>query len=375
MKESTIKTINIHIEKLEENMIIGQDVINKDGKKLINQGYCIKDLERVISLLQNYDIHFVNIHILDDQDELSVNEEDFIIPDIKNMDLENKRDEEIINFKENFNQTKKCIYTDFNHLLCGKPITYRTLQEHTKEHLKIFSIGTNIFQLIEIMRKMDKTIYTHCYHVALTSYCIGKWLNLADEDLEELFLAAIFSDIGKLKLPKALLYKTEPLNALEKKKIQEHVFHSYHIVEPYLSISSRIKQSILSHHEKIDGSGYPIHMKEKDIPLFAKIIAVADTYNTLTSENLSCATVLDTIKTMETTYKNQLDTKILYVFLQRIGDCFIGQKVKLKNQEIGEIVFINHRFIQKPMIRLLSNQKIIDLSSASKPFYIQELVV
>ncbi|WP_053954925.1 HD-GYP domain-containing protein [Inediibacterium massiliense] len=372
METPIIQTINIPIENLKENMIIGEDVINDDGKKLVNQGYCIKDLERVISLFQNYGIDFVNIQI---QEDSSIHDDDFIIPDIKNMDVENKREEEIIDFKENFHQTKRCIYTDFNDLLCKKPMTRETLKEHTKKHLKIFSIGTNIFQLIEMMRKMDTTIYTHCYHVALTSYCIGKWLNLVEEDLEELFLAAIFSDIGKLKLPKAILYKTEPLNALEKKKIQEHVFHSYHILEPYLSISSRIKKAILSHHEAINGKGYPIGIQDEEIPLFSKIIAVADTYNTLTSKNLSSATVLDTIKTMETDYKNQLDTKILYVFLQRIGDCFIGQKVKLKNQEIGEIVFMNHRFIQKPMIKLLSNQKIIDLSSAPKPFYIQELVV
>lgn len=367
-----LKIIQIPINQLKENMVIAVDIIDPHGRMLVGKGYEVKSPTRIKDLLDKYTIK--SIHIYVHQDKSSAKEV-FPIPDAKDMSLINALDEEIITFKESFSSIKERISTDFQHILEGKDFHINTLKEHVNHHLKIFDLRTNVFQLIEFMRKMDKTLYTHCYQVALTSYTIGKWMGLSKNDLEELFLAALLTDIGKLQLPKGLLSKEGPLSYEEKIEVQKHAIYSYHLIKPYMNISHKIKQAVLTHHEQINGKGYPLRLKASDIPLYSRIIAVADVYNTLITEKYGTFTVFDVLKKMETEYKSLLDLNILYTFLKYIGHCFIGQKIRLNNKETGEIVFIYNKQFNKPLVKLFSNNKVIDLSTYQSGLKITGLVL
>ncbi|QXM06912.1 HD-GYP domain-containing protein [Crassaminicella indica] len=368
-----LKTVKLPVNQLAENMVIGVDIIDHEGRKLIRKGYKIKSPDRIKDLLKKHNIENIGIHLC--EIEYLKNKEELPIPDAKDMSLINTLEEEIVYFKESLPTIKASISTYFQHILDGKEINPTTLKEYTKENLKIFNLRTNIFQLIEIMRKMDHTVYTHCYNVALTSYTIGKWMQLCEKDLEELFLAAMLTDIGKLQIPKEILYKKDSLTHEEKIEIQKHTIYSYNLIKPYSCISYKIKQAVLTHHERMNNTGYPLRLKASDIPLYSRIIAVADIYNTLISEGIGIFTVFDVLKNMETDYKKLLDLNILYTFLKYIGQCFIGQKVKLNNNQLGEVIFINNKHMNKPIIRLMSSNKIIDTNKYSHNWKIKEFII
>ncbi|QZY55281.1 HD-GYP domain-containing protein [Crassaminicella profunda] len=368
-----LKTIKIPLTQLAENMVIATDILDHQGRKLISKGYKVTSSQRIKDLLDKHQLKNVEIHVY--KNNPFRKEEELPIPDAKDMSLVNTLEEEIITLKESLPSIKKRISTDFQYILEGKELPTNVLKQHTKANLKILNLRTNVFQLIEIMRKLDNSIYTHCYNVALTSYSIGKWMNLSEDDLEELFLAAMLIDVGKLQVPKEIIYKKGSLSYEEQMEIQKHAIYSYNLVKPYTCISHKIKQTILTHHERIDGKGYPLRLKASDIPLYSRIIAVADVYNTLITEKVGTFTVFDVLKIMKTEYKNLLDLNILYTFLKYIGCCFIGQKVKLDNQEIGEIVFINDKQINKPLIKLLSTNKIIDLNTYRPYWKIKQLIL
>ncbi|MEA1940465.1 MAG: HD-GYP domain-containing protein [Candidatus Caldatribacteriota bacterium] len=123
----------------------------------------------------------------------------------------------------------------------------------------------------------------HSERVAETSVAIAQELNLSDKDIENIEYTALLHDIGKIGIADNILGKNSNLTNKEFDKIKEHTVMGAKIIEPvdFLKDSSK---AIYHHHEKYNGSGYPDGLKEKDIPLLARIIAVADAYDAMNSD-------------------------------------------------------------------------------------------
>jgi len=111
----------------------------------------------------------------------------------------------------------------------------------------------------------------------------GGELGWSGADLEMLEFAALLHDVGKIAIPDAILRKVEPLTPDERNTIHLHPYHSAQIVKPVEPLK-RIVPWIYHHHERWDGDGYPDGLAGEDIPLASRIIAVADTYNAMTTD-------------------------------------------------------------------------------------------
>lgn len=141
-----------------------------------------------------------------------------------------------------------------------------------------------IEKLTTIMKKLqekDGSTKEHCLRVQKLSMKIAHELNIDDAKLDDLFHAARFHDIGKINTPTEILLKPANLTEHEKRIINNHPIESYKMIVDVFG--EDIGQMVLQHHEKIDGSGYPFGLKSEEIKLGAKIIAVADVYDALTS--------------------------------------------------------------------------------------------
>jgi len=129
----------------------------------------------------------------------------------------------------------------------------------------------------------DKYTENHSYRVSVYATKIAAALGLASERIEDVRAAALLHDIGKLDISRELLYKAAHLTEQEYVEIQTHVDKGAHLLEPVGGALRRVIPIILAHHDKFDGSGY--HPVQGDqIPLEARIIAVADVYDALTSD-------------------------------------------------------------------------------------------
>lgn len=141
-----------------------------------------------------------------------------------------------------------------------------------------------IEELTSIMKKLqekDGCTKKHCLRVQQLSMKIAHQLNMDDTNLDNLFHAARFHDIGKINIPTNILVKPTSLTNEEKKIINTHPIESYKMIVDIFG--EEIGQMVLQHHERINGSGYPQGLKNNEIKLGAKIIAVADSYDALTS--------------------------------------------------------------------------------------------
>ncbi len=156
------------------------------------------------------------------------------------------------------------------------------------ENAKLYSKIKKIFKetalsLALAIEKRDPYTGGHTKRVFHYSKLIGEKIGLKGEELEELELSAILHDIGKIGIPDSILRKKEPLTEEERKIIEKHPVVGAEIVMG-IDGMEKIVKGIKYHHEKWNGTGYPEGLKGEEIPLFARIISIADVLDALTTE-------------------------------------------------------------------------------------------
>jgi len=164
-----------------------------------------------------------------------------------------------------------------------------------------------------------KDHYTQGHSQKVSAYAalIAEAMNMNDAEVEEIRLGAVLHDIGKVGIPEQILNKSGPLNPEEWELMKSHVVFGAKILEP-LTPLARIREMVLHHHEFFDGSGYPDALCGEQIPLGARIVAVADAYDTITSDRTykKGRAASDALSELERCSNAQFDKKIVEVFVQ-----------------------------------------------------------
>jgi len=164
-----------------------------------------------------------------------------------------------------------------------------------------------------------KDHYTQGHSQKVSAYAalIAEAMNMNDAEVEEVRLGAVLHDIGKVGIPEQVLNKSGPLNPEEWELMKSHVVFGAKILEP-LTPLARIREMVLHHHEFFDGSGYPDALAGEQIPLGARIVAVADAYDTITSDRTykKGRAASDALAELERCANAQFDRKIVEAFVQ-----------------------------------------------------------
>ena len=210
------------------------------------------------------------------------------------------------------------------------------------------------------MPNEDELTYNHGLNSALLAGVFAKWMNLSEKDTETLILACFYYDIGKLKLPYDILWKTGKLTDEEYAVMKKHPAIGYTLVK-YTSLSEKIKDAVFMHHERMDGSGYPQHLQGNEIHYFARYIAIIDTYIAMASPR-SYRNALTPLQILEHFEKNleKYDTEILMPIMQRIGDAQLGSTVQLSDGSVWEVFIIHPAKISRPILKN-ENSEVLDL--------------
>jgi HD-GYP domain-containing protein (c-di-GMP phosphodiesterase class II) len=140
----------------------------------------------------------------------------------------------------------------------------------------------HVLELVDAIEAKDRATLGHVSRVSSYALAIGKRLNLSPQDLRALVLAAQMHDVGKIGVPDSILAKPGRLSAEEFTEVKKHAPRGDEIARRVPALRG-LAPVIRAHHERLDGSGYPDGLHDNDIPLLARIIAVADTYDAITS--------------------------------------------------------------------------------------------
>ncbi|HEY2459214.1 MAG TPA: diguanylate cyclase [Candidatus Acidoferrum sp.] len=157
----------------------------------------------------------------------------------------------------------------------------------------------------------------HSQKVAAYAALIAEALEMSDVEIEEVRLGGVLHDIGKVAIPENILNKNGPLNPDEWETMKSHVVFGAKILDP-LTPLARIREMVLHHHEFFDGSGYPQALSKDSIPLGARIIAVADAYDTITSDRTykKARNASEALAELERCANAQFDGAIVDVFVR-----------------------------------------------------------
>lgn len=230
----------------------------------------------------------------------------------------------------------------------------------------------DVFDMLHNMRQVNDSAYAHSLNVAIISRIIGKWLHFSNEELDTLTLAGLLHDIGKTKIPDEVLNKDGKLTDEEFQMIRNHPKYGYDILKSQ-PLNSHIKKAALMHHERCDGSGYPMGLTMEEIDDYALIIAIADVYDAMTAARSYRAPLcpFEVIAEFEKDGLQKYKPKYILTFLENIANAYQNNRVMLSDGTSARIVLLNHRRLSKPLVQL-DDGACIDLEKS--PLYIKAII-
>jgi len=335
-----LRTRTIFTEDLKVGMITAEEIIVGEtvlvGKNIILTEHIIDKLQAFYSFSRLY-IYINEKNNLKELAELKKVEGEFT----------------------NISNEVKSIFNNNSNLTIKTTIEIR---EYSKKLKNIIDTNNSILKNILLHGSKDDCIYRHSINVAALSSLIGKWAGFSQADCKSLITASMLHDFGKTKISNDILYKKEPLTKQELKIIKEHPTVSYKEIKKIPYISDNILFGVLMHHERCDGSGYPLGLKGDSIHPFGKIIAIADVFDALNSnraykDKKNPFEALNIIR--EESIKGKLDYNLCDIFLKGLSNFYIGQEVLLSNNLQAKIVQMDINNITYPL--LISNNEFIDL--------------
>ncbi|MFP4011049.1 MAG: HD-GYP domain-containing protein [Spirochaetaceae bacterium] len=215
---------------------------------------------------------------------------------------------------------------------------------------------------------------------AIVSSLIGRNIGMPRHRLIHLATAALLHDAGMLRLPNEIVNKKGPLSPEEGQTIRTHPVHSYKIVTRELRYPEEIGRAALQHQERWDGQGYPKMLSGEDIILFARIIAVVDSFIAMLSRRPYRSSMIGytAMRNVLSDNGRRFDPQVLKVFIRTVGIYPVGSVVLLNDSSIGRVLEVNHSAPLKPRVKIMIDAEgreyrddegqVIDLAEERKLF-------
>lgn len=352
--EKKIKSLKF--SQLEEGMIVAKDVEN-NGSVIIRQGMELN--EHIIEKLKNiFVVGTINVY-----------EENNTITAKENKVIEFNRIEN--EFNEISDGLKRIFDNDLSNDNDDLLSDIKDFSKKIQEEIKSQEL---VIKNIVLHGSGSDVVYRHGVNVSALCALLGVWLGMSDDEIKLLIYSAMLHDCGKIKIDHKILYKPGRLTDDEYKEMKKHSAFGYDMVKKLEDIDKRVSYGVLMHHERVDGSGYPLGLKDDEIHPFAKIIAIADVFDAINSNRgyKSKKAPFEALKIVKEESLGKLDYNYVQVFLQHIMSYYLGEEVILNNGDKCKILQMNINDIQRPL--LVKDGEFIDLAE-HKELYIEEILL
>lgn len=234
---------------------------------------------------------------------------------------------------------------------------------------------TTLFSYISlILVDEDRMNYAHSLNVALISKIFAKWFRFNEDDTNTLILSGFLYDVGKFMLPNDIIWKPDKLSKMEYDLVKTHAFYGYYLLSKTPNIPQNVLAATLQHHERVDGSGYPQGLSGNEINQFAKIIAILDAYEALTSPRTyrRPKNPYEAVQILSTDGYTKYDASYIKNFLTYLVEELKGNNVRLSNGMEGVVVMNNPHHLSRPYVQL-SDNNIFSLGD-NKDVYITDII-
>lgn len=263
-------------------------------------------------------------------------------------------EEELIAARLVHTKTKEAVVSMFGEARMGKSI-------HVEEAVALvddisLSMERNSNALLSLIRlkTADEYTYLHSVAVCVLMVALGKQLGLRGEELKQVGVAGLLHDIGKMAVPSAVLNKPGKLTDKEFDIVKTHPRKGWEILSAVLKANEPALDVCLHHHERVDGKGYPERLSGDKLTLHARMGAVCDVYDAITSERCYKKgwEPADAVKTMASWRTGHFDEKVFHAFVRTIGIYPNGTLVRLKSGRLGLVIEQSGKNLMTPLVKV-----------------------
>ena len=343
----------VSLQELHPGMITAEDIYAPGSSRLLlPSGFVLTS--KSIARLEFYSVFSIKVRNDPKDDKLPE-------PEYASFSERVRSSEEFVSFSRNYRNDIASFKTSLNDVVHrNKPLDTGLLLAETLDLLQTENRRVNLFDMLTNLRDYDDSTYAHNINVALICNIFAGWLHFSENDIRTATLCGLFHDIGKLMVPEEILRKKGALTQKEYELIKTHTTKGYQKLRE-LGIDTRICNAALMHHERYDGSGYPLGLEGEQISPYASIVGIADVYDAMTAARSYRGPLcpFEVISLLESEGYQKYAPKYLMTFLENIVNSYLLNTVRLNDGREGTLVYVNKDKYSCPTIKV--GEEYIDL--------------
>ncbi len=325
----------VSVNDLSGDEILARPIMDISGRRLLSQGVRF----RLNYLNKLNEIGISSIYI---EDEISEDiEVEDVLCDVTRLHAKQIVSEELTRFYK------------------SKEIDTEKIQKTTGMIIEeVLSNKNDLINLRDI-RIQDEYTFSHSVNVCILSTLLASKLGLPYDKIKSIGEAGLLHDFGKMLVPSEILNKPAKLTPEEFEEAKKHTIYGYNTLKGDPNIKPTVKVAVLMHHERLDGSGYPLGITGDKIHYSAKICAICDVFDAMTSCKIyrNALSISDAVEFLHSTAGIYFEKEYVDVFLKHIPIYPNGTLVLLNNGLIGIVIKNNKANLTRPVVRMLYNPK------------------
>ncbi len=338
----------IDVDSLEVGMVLGEDILDETGTLMALHN--AKLTEHIIDTIKKLNFTIVAI---DDQPQVK--------QELLSKDEKDKLIQYVIRYINKKDFYGRRIFNEVNHNIM------KVVNQLIVEESALYTISR--------LKEINDYTFNHALNVCMLSGVIAKWMKMSDKEIELATLCGIFHQIGKLKIDKTLLNKSNGITDDQLAEIKKYPIYTKNVISELDICNDTIIKIIEQSTELLDGSGYPYQLKGDEIHPISKVICVANIFDAAVSDKTykAAVTPIEISKQLFDMSLNKLSPNVTTPLIKHIQECYHGLKVELSDGRQGEIVYTNLFDPSKPIIKISENE-LIDISSKGTDLKIVKVI-
>ncbi len=372
---SHLKRVKVFAEQLEVGMFVSDIDRDWSDTNFLLQGFTIQDDEDIAAVQKQCE--FVYVDFPSEAFYKQFRAKHTASPTLKKKFEEDLKDQqellqEVKVAAKTYKRSKTLIKGVLDRIMLGEDFEIANVREHVKECVQSIVRNENAMLMMTLIKQKDDYTAEHCLNVGILSIAFAKFLGFDTEQLEDIGVAGMLHDIGKVKVPLNILNKPGRLTDEEMAIMKSHAQLGYDLLLNKRDVTPTAIDVAYTHHERLGGQGYPRGLKEEQISLHSRIVSIVDTFDAITSERCydDSRGIMDAYKILMEGRDTHYDAKLVTKFIEWRGIYPPGSIVEMDNGEVGIVLATNPKFKLRPKVLMVLDElkqarraeRIIDMS-------------
>ncbi|WP_297324432.1 HD-GYP domain-containing protein [Nitrosomonas sp.] len=284
-------------------------------------------------------------------------------------------EDELNSAKKIHNKAKEVVTTLFSDVRMGKAVAIEEVALLVDEINQSLERNTNALLSLIRLKNSDEYTYLHSVAVCMLMVALGRQLDLSGDQLKQVGVAGLLHDIGKMAIPSDVLNKPDKLTDEEFNLVKQHPQRGWEILKSCYQVDEVALDVCLHHHERVDGRGYPEKLSNDALTLYARMGAVCDVYDAISSDRCykKAWGPAESIRKMASWKDGHFDEVIFHAFVKTIGIYPNGTLLRLKSGRLGVVIEQSKKSLTTPIIKVFFSTRanthipmeILDLSKGT----------